>query len=714
MFSKYLFLFLFSINYFFVFAQDTIVSSSVYNRNHFTTSLQIGGNKTHSTQQVGNLKPTSLIGTIYQGDFKYTMNISDKWGLSGGIGGGVFSYGYDIKEFGIGRLPYFDDLSYTPFFTSKMEVIYRIPISKKLTGNIFSGFGTMNFIEHTLRRSLTSNNVKIFHANESFSGDVIPIFIGGFGVSKQLANNQLLSFSLEYVHGFKNVFEGDFFVTSPEFPYSSGTIYNKGNRVNLSIGYSFTQKEKLEKDLVLLNSHNDKDAKKEYFKEKRAIKQNSTLVSISGGPSFQVSKSQINNQPEESITDVNYMVYGYLEQILKNNYFAEVGFGFQDYYRFNAFQTNFGVGKRFVNPKNGVNYINAHIGVVANLTDVQKNTFTHGFMNSDSTEEYTTIKTGIRKANALVYLGLSKDFRLSKGFYFSILYRYYQGIGSLYRLDQQIYRTEPFSQTRFFNGTAHTLQFGFKFDLGDLNEKRIKKDLKSHEKGDVILTLDNTLNFLYHYRFRNDSIQFKQSWLAYLPQLGVEYYLNPKTYIQARIGYQVYHTFKMRMDYSVLNLGLSRQLNFPNGLNLVNIEGGLSAYFVAYTKGYEGETTFFDSYDSTDVHGYHIYSSSSLSGNSETFYFQNNDTIANSHNSYGVNRRLIPGIYIGVSKDFRLSNQFTLSLAYRRQFGFHYFYTEESNSKNINSNYFMESNTYKEKINGNASQIVISLKYKLK
>jgi hypothetical protein len=696
-----------------VFAQDTIVSSTVYYRNHFTTSLQIGGNKTQSKQQVGTLKPTSIIGTIFQGDFKYTLNLIEKWGLAGGIGGGVFSYGYDIKELGFGRLPYFDELSYTPYFASKVEVIYRVPLSNKLKGNIFTGIGTMNFIEHTMGRSFTSNNVRIFRANESFSGDVIPIFIGGFGVAKQLANNQLLSFSLEYVHGFKNVFEGDFFVTSPDFPYSSGTVFNKGNRVNMSIGYSFTQKQKLEKNLVLLNSNNDLDVKKEYFKEKRAIKQNSTLVSISGGPSFQVSKSQINNQPKESFTNVNYMVYGYIEQILKNNYFTEVGFGFQNYTHFNAFQTNIGFGKRFVNPKNGVNYINAHIGLVANLTDVQKNTFTYTFMNSDSTEEYITTQTGIRKANALVYLGLSKDFRLSKGFYFSILYRYYQGIGQLYQYDFQINRTEPLSQATIFNGTSQTLQFGFKFDLGDLNEKRIKKDLKSHEKGDVILTLDNTLNFLHHYSFRNDSLQFKQSWLAYLPQMGVEYCLNSKTFIQARIGYQVYHTFEMRMDYAVLNLGLSRQLNFPNGLNLVKIEGGLSAYFVAYTKGYEGEITFFNSNDSTDVHRYYHYSSSSRSGKSETFYLHNSDTIAFANNSYTVNRRLIPGIYIGVSKDFRLSNQFTLSLSYRRQVGFHYFYTEELNSKNINSNYFIESNTYKEKINGNASQIVISLKYKL-
>lgn len=438
------------------------------------------------------------------------------------------------------------------------------------------------------------------------------------------------------------------------------------------------------------------------------------MLSISVGPSFQIVQTQINQESIQTTYNQSFMAYGSIEQPLKNGFNAEAGFGYQEFKNFDAFQSNFGLSYHFTNKKNGYKYINLHTGIAANLTNIQKGVYSSVFYNFDSTNITKWTDQGLRKNNILLYFGLSKDFRITKDIAIFASYRFYKGFSPLYGYKVLVTGSDNQSGQFTVNGSSHSILLGLKYNVTNQLNKTISKGHSYPASKNFAITLDNTLNFLYQYRYKNDTLQYKQSWITYLPQMGLDYYLNPKTFIQTRVGYQVYNTFSMRMDYLQLNLGLTKRFDLPNHINIFNIEGGLSSYFIAFTKGYPSESKYVNNIEQVTSHNTISYSPTDIGGEERTTYTQRTDTIALQTTTYGVSNRFNPGVYLGIAKDFKLSNLFSLSFAYRRQFGFNWFYEEHTQNTNINSSYFINEDSYREKINGNSSQIVISVKYQVK
>lgn len=718
---------------------DTLPGKALFHKNHITFNLQHGFTRGQSAPESGPYSLDPRTGYVYHANLNYTAHISDKFGATAGAGVGAFPFIFELYDLDLGRMPYFDDVSYNLFASLKGEINYRHKLSDKYILNGFAGASAVSLQEFQMSTGLTSSSQTdyVYRVRINFEKGWKPLAHIGTGISRVLPNHDLLTLRLDYNHSFKDFYSGTYSILPKTPDASKGKYFNSGNHLSFGLGYTFTRVEKNNKTQQYVKDGGRKNADNDYKKEKRIIKDGSTMLAMYGGITFPLNSAADPNNIFQDATLVNLMPYFSLEHNLKKNYYAELGFGLQEYFSatkikgdigtsggnaFMAYQTSLGGGKRLIGRTNNYNYLNIAGGVVLNVIDRQVG-LSGGSggakinQNNDTVFSFSSDNYVRNRISPLLYIGVSKDFRISGGFYLSLLYRYHQGFYKLY--EQQItYTSTEFTNPQnaivSMNGSFHTAQLGVKFNLDNLSQRNIKRQLIPFQKGTFLLSA--LPSFIYNrnrttYTSTDHNGSYNQSWNTFSPGIGAEYFLNDKNYLEARANYYGEGTFTMGMNIVSLSAGFGRRMNLPNGLNIINVQTGFSLSQIHATSGRNESRRSYNYREDRDDFFNAAYDSKSKKGTLHYGRIKNNDTTRSSATTFGIRRSLFPTIYLGVSKDFRLSNKWSAGVSFYRHFGFGDFYVEDSRIINYENDYFRRE---KIAMNGTASQLLFNLKYRLK
>jgi hypothetical protein len=715
----------------------------VFSRNHVTFTLQNGFTRGKAFSEYGNFRPDPRTGYVYRGTLNYTVNLSDQIGFSIGTGIGAFPVNFEMYQLDLGRSSYFDDVEYRFFASFNGELNYRIPLNKTYILNGFAGINSFyfNYHEHEIGYSSFNQPHGIYKFDIIHEKGWRQNYNFGGGISKLLNNRDLLTFRVDYHHSVRNIYNGQYVIMPFSADESGGKFSNHGHHLNLGIAYTFSRTERDAKLQTFLSEGAKKESKTLYKKEKRAIKEQTTYIGSTGGLTFPISRAIDNNNVIINATIPNLMPYFFMEHNLKKNFYAELGFGFQEYFDalrfkgspiyggtniFHGYQISAGTGKRLIGKKSNYNYLNLTAGIVANFLDREKGLIGSSggsiisITGTDTIYYYRSEDYILRKFNPLLYIGASKDFRISGNFHLTFLYRYHQGLLNLYekRVDYVSMFTSGQQQARvILNGSFHTFQIGTKFNLGNLTEKQITKNRKPYEKGSLILSA--MPGFIFYqsktsYHFKHEDWErngkFKERRSALLPVLGADYYLSNQFAIESRINFHNLHLFNMSIEMLQNSLGISRRISLPKGLYLLNIHAGINGNMVVGGSAPTKDEFYHDYYNNVDQHLFYNYDQSSMKGQNSSFTVSGNDTISYGTTTFGLTKRVFPQLYFGASKDFRISDKSTLSFSYFRNFGFAPFYVEQERWVSQNG-YFDNSVTT---LSGMSSTILFSFKYRLK
>ena len=141
---------------------------------------------------------------------------------------------------------------------------------------------------------------------------------------------------------------------------------------------------------------------------------------------------------------------------------------------FDAVAVGIGAGKRITTARQ-LEILNLHSGLSLNFSNTDKGLSGWGSSSIRSgtdtlffakEEQYQK-----HKVFPLIYIGVSRDFRIRGKLYFSLAYRYYQGIVPVAETKIQYISqwTSGMQQALSTNyGSQHTVQFGLKYNLGKL------------------------------------------------------------------------------------------------------------------------------------------------------------------------------------------------------------------------------------------------------
>jgi hypothetical protein len=136
----------------------------------------------------------------------------------------------------------------------------------------------------------------------------------------------------------------------------------------------------------------------------------------------------------------------------------------------------------------------------------------------------------------------------------------------------------------------------------------------------------------------NATIGWKNNW-SFQPGVSIDsYFLWLRKNFSGLSGSSLFNLF-------TVDLGMQRRmLSFPKtNRYLCNVNGGISFSYLSGSGGGGGSVTSFD--------------------------YNTNQVILTYNYSYQYNNKIFPLAYIGVSKDFRLSNHILFTIAYRHQIG---------------------------------------------
>jgi hypothetical protein len=221
-------------------------------------------------------------------------------------------------------------------------------------------------------------------------------------------------------------------------------------------------------------------------KDKRFIHPRSIFVETGGGFFYGLNLTKDAAFRNKALA--SWQAFAKVEIGLKNNFYAEFSGGIERYWQAisplggftfgsNAFfsgKFSIGAGYRIILPKTNYYLANIHLGMSTSYQRYQGLTGSGAgkIFSATSYFEYNELNFGVRKLFPTFYIGIQKDFQLSKNFYLSLSYRYDQGLATAYETSGQ-YRTNPNAYfTPFYykiNGTAHSYSLGFKYKFSASN-----------------------------------------------------------------------------------------------------------------------------------------------------------------------------------------------------------------------------------------------------
>jgi hypothetical protein len=378
-----------------------------------------------------------------------------------------------------------------------MEILgsYRKSINEKYAAKFhlgvgFNQFGNGSYGISGAQFDENSNSTELYRFEISTNGGVSPYATVGAEISKKLRNKDELGLRLSYDFAFRNAYSGTYSLYDQT---SQGKYFNRGNYLNLTLAYTLTRNERLNRLNQLKSdpSISKKEAKKKLKKENRYIDPSSSFLYVGGG--FGTGMNKVVEDAGGQLMKAGFPSFlprVAFEKGIKNNFYAEVGlhsqlfwntsrFKFDQYGSsgsdaFYAYQLSLG-GMYRVIAKNNYNIINLHAGVSVGF-HTEKNgpdglnswgNGSYGGSIDGDTIYFNYASQNRIKSNLIssVYWGLSKDFRVVKNFYFTLNYR--QQIG-LFKVTETTYNysgtnveTTTGAKTKI-TGTSRDFQLGFK------------------------------------------------------------------------------------------------------------------------------------------------------------------------------------------------------------------------------------------------------------
>lgn len=468
-------------------------SFKIINPNQFEISLYNGVCFNKITQVYGNEKLINSpalnhnIMLTYNRYLNEQISLSAEWGF--GFGGFLYNVPAHSVNSGTENWQYWHKVYYNIYHQFGIKANYYLQLNRKDRLRFGIGGGIMQFL---------STGLGVSGSNEYDENDFIveidypqlinPIAIFSLDYIKSLKNKNELQLGIKYTHGFTNVYSGEYSLYS----YSSGgEIYSRGSNAGIKVSYVFTgntNKEKLNKRIS--SGEDPAKAKSEIRKEQRYLQPKSTFFNIFIGTRL----------PKNSVNDPNGYIHGitgYLgkhwgleyEKGLKNNWFVSGGYHYGDYassartkyslmnfpnQEIETHEFNVGGGYRWISESN-FKILNIYSGVnlgfteaINNNNNIQEYGITH-FYEGNGVEnlnfQVTTISKHVTRFVAAIYLGASKDFRITDVFWISMNYRFQQGLNTLVQ-NEISYNSTLFAGTKYatskLNGTAHQISIGLK------------------------------------------------------------------------------------------------------------------------------------------------------------------------------------------------------------------------------------------------------------
>jgi hypothetical protein len=463
-----------------------------------------GLNRNATKVEFGELSPENALSVVHGFNFHYTRILNPKFSVATGLGFGFLPINIKVKSiedyeeannFGSG---FYSRAFFNPFFRFEASGSYHQKINNNIDLKYSFGAGLYYYggSQYSSRAGFQDSLGQYFNINDvnvKFDDKLKPFLMLGIEATRKLKNKDLLSLKLSYDYSFSNAYNGTFSVYDGN---STGQYFNRGNFLNLSVGYVITGNKKLNriKELQKQNQVDSKAAKKLLKKENRFIDTKSSFLNISGGMGFGGTK--VHSDPNGSLE--NYAYPTFLPRIsfekgIKNNIYWELGVHSQLFYDvtkfavakysssgsgvFYAVQLSGGGLYRWI-LKNNYNVINIHAGLTLGVHGAQNDengihSWGSGGMNgtingNPVSYDYSSVSSVKSKVLTSVYLGLSKDFRIVNNFYFTLNYRQQFG---LYKVFESRYDysglsvpTTTGAKTKI-TGSSKDFQFGFKIKL---------------------------------------------------------------------------------------------------------------------------------------------------------------------------------------------------------------------------------------------------------
>jgi hypothetical protein len=464
--------------------------------NQFELNTYAGGSLVKFKYDGGNHRLENQVAPVYGLRLQYNRKINRKFQINAALGLGAHAFTYALPE-----TPSYDYTDREHFFNSFQELYvgtrYTFPLKNNFSFGLNLGGGVTYYSGDFVGISGSYESYGNYPPIETVRIDyllnfqIVPYAEIGPQISRTFKNKNELSLKLSYVQNFRTIYKGQYQLFNQS---SYGTFQNSGSNFKLSLGYTFTGDRRAHKIAVLNEKLSDqKAAKTEYKKQKRYIHPKSIFISLTGGLGFVKSYA---DDPNEFIIDS----YGeslstrlMVEKGIKNNFFAEAGYQFIEYYssiRFSypngsfssneyfTHQLNLGAGYRVIGKKKNYHYFNIHAGFSIGLIPAKKAPL-YGFGNvsmsmGTNLNNYTfsfSYESELLSSVILApYVGISKDFRLTEKMFISLVYRYQHGLNKLseqsivYENSSEF--TTPQSATNYMNGTEHSIQLGLKFKIG--------------------------------------------------------------------------------------------------------------------------------------------------------------------------------------------------------------------------------------------------------
>jgi hypothetical protein len=473
-------------------------------KNYYSFSLVSGLNSNTTKVENGEKSPENALSVAHGLNFHYTRIFNPKFSLAAGLGFGFLPINLKVKSFedfegtDVFQRGYYSRVNFKGFSRLELLASYHQKINDKFELKYCLGAGLIHYGGYEFSSSggfqdSTGQYKNIYDVNIKFNNRFKPFVSIGLETNKKLKNLDLVSLKLSYDLSFSTAYTGTYSIYDGN---STGQYLNKGNFLNLSLGYTITGNKKSErlKELQVLNKVDSKTAKKLLKKENRFINPQSSFLAISGG--IGVGGTKVSKDPNGIL-----MKYGYpsflprisYEKGIKSNFYWELGIHSQLFWNVTKFSFNkyesYGSGVFYAAQlsgggiyrwilKNNYNVINIHSGVTFGFHTKRNSenglySSASGGMNGSingnpvvfNYYEVSSIKSNILTS---LYLGFSKDFRIVNNFYLSLSYRQQFG---LYKVFESTYNynglnipTTIGAKTKI-TGSSKDFLIGFKIKL---------------------------------------------------------------------------------------------------------------------------------------------------------------------------------------------------------------------------------------------------------
>jgi len=474
------------------YTQTGIDTPFLFDKDHFSFSLINSFNISKFKNTYGTDQPHSGLGRIHELNMKYQFNFNKKFGLglNGGFGFFPFITRVDPKGDydGTSGWRYFQIVQYQLFGQSQIDFSYRFNLNKKNFISLNLGFGA-RFFSNLNSGSTWHTQTDIDHATDLEITSIPKCFLNaGFGFNRPLKNQDLLVFNFNFLYSFSDIFTGDFEVYGGT---SGGDYFNHGHSFGFGIEYVFTKAKKATCYSFLRSTTfvTSREIRKKIRKDKRYIDPSTIFISAGTGLFFGKNKVPKNNDAFKSGASESWNIYAHTEIGLMKNFFYEFNYCIQQYLTSqrhnldwlffsgssgNAFigqKISTGVGYRVIFKKSNFNIITIRAGLAATVHFDKKGWSGGGGGSAYSPStghyfNYSETSSITHNIMPTIYLGLTKDFKLTQNLMISIGYRYDLGFVTGERTTityEHDGHPEPQTFDSVINGTSSTYTVGLKY-----------------------------------------------------------------------------------------------------------------------------------------------------------------------------------------------------------------------------------------------------------